>query len=160
MSAEQNKAIVHRTYKEYLDELDPAAADELLADDVVVYAVRAFGEGSGRENVKEAFSAFLSGFAERHTDVEDLIAEGDRIVARHTHHLKHVNEVFGIPPTGQQLSVWDIDIFRFENGKIAEWWTIDDNLGTMDNSVSSQNRASSRKPLLLTDRDRYRELLP
>jgi predicted ester cyclase len=105
MSAEQNKAIVRRIYKEYLDELDPAAADELLADDVVLHGVRAFGEGSRREIVKQGFSAFLSGFAERHTEVEDLIVEGDRVVARHTHHLKHVNEVFGIPPTGQQLSV-------------------------------------------------------
>jgi predicted ester cyclase len=132
MSAEQNKAIVRRIYKEFLDEFDPTAADELLADDVVLHGVRAFGEGSGREIVKEGFSAFLSGFAERHTEVEDLITEGDRVVARHTHHLKHVNEVFGIPPTGQQLSVWGIDIFRFENGQIAEWWVLDDNLGMME----------------------------
>ena len=132
MSAERNKALVRRIYTDYLDELDPAAADELLADDVVLHGVRAFGEGSGRENLKEGFSAFLSGFAERHTDVEDLIVEGDGVVARHTHHLKHVNEVFGIPPTGQQLSVWGIDIFRIENGQIAEWWVIDDNLGMME----------------------------
>ena len=132
MPAEQNKAIVRRIYKEYLDELDPAAADELLADDVVLHAVRAFGEGYGRDEIKEGFSAFLSGFADRHTEVEDLIVEGERVVARHTHHLKHVNEVYGIAPTGKQLSVWGIDIFRFENGKIAEWWIIDDNLGMME----------------------------
>jgi predicted ester cyclase len=131
MSAEQNKAIVRRIYKEYLDELNPAAADELLAADVVVHGARAFGEASGRENVKQGFSSFLSGFAERRTEVEDLVAEGDRIVARHTHYAKHVNEVFGIPPTGQQLSVWGIDIFRIENGKIVEWWVIDDTLGMM-----------------------------
>ena len=145
MSAEQNKAIVRRIYKEYLDELDPAAADELLADDVVLHAVRAFGEGSGRENIKEGFSAFLSSFAERHTDVEDLIAEGDRIVARHTHYLKHVNEVYGIAPTGKQLSVWGIDIFRFENGKIVEWWIIDDNLGMMEQLGAIPNPGQSEE---------------
>ena len=145
MSAEQNKAIVRRIYKEYLDELDPAAADELLADDVVLHAVRAFGEGYGRETVKEGFSAFLSSFAERHTDVEDLIAEGDRIVARHTHHLKHVSEVYGIAPTGKQLSVWGIDIFRFENGKIAEWWIIDDNLGVMEQLGAIPNPGQSEE---------------
>ncbi len=132
MSAEQNKAIVSRFYKEFLDELDPAAADELLAADVVLHGVRAFGEGSGREELKQGFSAFLSGFAERRTEVEDLMVEGDRVVARHTHHLKHVGEVFGIPPTGQQLSVWGIDIFRIEDGRIAEGWVIDDNLGMME----------------------------
>ncbi len=131
MSAEHNKATVRRIYKEYLDELDPKAADELLADDVVLHGARAFGEGFGREELTQGFSAFLSSFAERHTDVEDLISEGDRVVARHTHHLKHVNEVYGIPPTGQRLSVWGIDIFRFENGQVAEWWIIDDNLGMM-----------------------------
>jgi steroid delta-isomerase-like uncharacterized protein len=145
MSAEQNKAIVRRIYKEYLDELDPAAADELLADDVVLHGVRAFGEGYGRETVKEGFSAFLSSFAERHTDVEDLIAEGDRIVARHTHHLRHVNEVYGIPPTGKQLSVWGIDIFRFENGKIVEWWIIDDNLGMMEQLGAIPNPGQSEE---------------
>ena len=145
MSAEHNKAIVRRIYKEYLDELDPAAADELLADDVVLHAVRAFGEGSGRENIKEGFSAFLSSFAERHTDVEDLIAEGDRIVARHTHHLKHVNDVFGIPPSGKRLSVWGIDIFRFEDGKVAEWWIIDDNLGMMEQLGAIPNPGQSEE---------------
>ena len=146
MSAGQNnKTIVRRIYEEYLDELDPAAADELLADDVVLHAVRAFGEGAGRETVKEGFSAFLSSFAERHTDVEDLIAEGDRIVARHTHHLKHVNEVYGIAPTGKQLSVWGIDIFRFENGKIAEWWIIDDNLGLMEQLGAIPNPGQSEE---------------
>ena len=132
MSAEHNEASVRRLYKEYIDELDPSATDELLAADVVLHGVRAFGDGYGRDEVKEGFSAFLSGFAERHTDVEDLIVEEDHVVARHTHHLRHVNEVFGIPPTGQQLSVWGIDIFRFENGKVAEWWVIDDNLGMME----------------------------
>jgi steroid delta-isomerase-like uncharacterized protein len=131
MSAERNRAVVGRIYKEFLDELDPSAADELLAADVVVHGVAAFGEGAGREEVKRGFSAFLSAFAERRTDVEDVIVEGDRAVARHTHHLKHVDEVFGIPPTGRQLSVWGIDIFRFENGKIAEWWVMDDNVGMM-----------------------------
>jgi predicted ester cyclase len=131
MSAEHNEAIVRRIYSEYLDELDPSAADELLDADVVLHGVGAFGEGYGRENVKEGFSAFLSGFAERHTDVEDVIAQGDRVVVRHTHHLKHVDEVLGIPPTGQRLSVWGIDIFRIEDGRIAEWWVIDDNMGMM-----------------------------
>ena len=98
----------------------------------MLHGVRAFGEGSGRETLKQGFSAFLSGFADRHTEVEDLIVEGDRVVARHTQHLKHVNEVFSIPPTVQQLSVWGIDTFRFEHGKIAEWWVIDDNLGMME----------------------------
>ena len=120
-----------RIYKAYLDELNPSAADELFATNVVLHGVHAFGDGYGREEVKEGFSAFLSSFADRRTDVEELIAEGERVVARHTHHLKHVNEVFGIPPTGQQLTVWGIDIFRFENEKIVEWWVIDDNLGMM-----------------------------
>jgi steroid delta-isomerase-like uncharacterized protein len=131
ISAEHNEAIVHRIYKEYLDELDPSAADELLDADVVLHGVAAFGDGYGRENVKEGFSAFLSGFAERHTDVEDVIAQGDRVVVRHTHHLKHVDEVFGVPPTGRQLSVWGVDIFRVEDGRIAEWWVIDDTMGMM-----------------------------
>jgi predicted ester cyclase len=131
MSAEHNEAIVRRIYSEYLDELDPSAADELLDADVVLHGVAAFGQGYGRENVKEGFSAFLSGFAERHTDVEDVIAQGDRIVVRHTHHLKHADEVFGVPPTGRQLNVWGIDIFRLEEGRIAEWWVIDDTMGMM-----------------------------
>ena len=76
MSAQHNEASVRRIYKEYLDELDPSAADELLAADVVLHGVRAFGDGYGRDEVKEGFSTFLSGFAERHTDVEDLITEG------------------------------------------------------------------------------------
>jgi predicted ester cyclase len=146
MSAEHNEASVRRLYKEYIDELDPSAADELLAADVVLHGVRAFGDGYGRDEVKEGFSAFLSGFAERRTDVEDLIVAGDRVVARHTHHLKHVNEVFGIPPTDQQVSVWGIDIFRFENGQIAEWWVIDDGSGMMQQLGAIPEPGLSEEP--------------
>ncbi len=146
MSAEHNEASVRRLYKEYIDELDPSAADELLVADVVLHGVRAFGDGYGRDDVKQGFDAFLSGFAERRTDVEDLIVAGDRVVARHTHHLKHVNEVFGILPTGQQLSVWGIDIFRFENGKIAEWWVIDDGLGMMQQLGAIPEPGLSEEP--------------
>lgn len=131
MSSDDNIAMLRRLYAEFLDNGDENAADEILDPDIVIHGVAPFGTATGREVIKQGFRMFLSGFDERHTDVEDLVAEGDQIASRHTHHMRHVREALGIPATGKQVAVSGMDIFRIEDGKIAEWWVLDDTLGML-----------------------------
>ena len=63
--------------------------------------------------------------------LEDLIADGDRVVARVTTSGTHGGEFMGAPATGKRISVQEVDIFRIENGKIAEAWAAVDFFGML-----------------------------
>ena len=132
MSAIEHTERVRRFYDGFLDRGEMEAADELLAPEVVVHTVAPFpGNVVGREAVKQGFSGFLSGFSNKHTDVEGLIDEADQIVVRHTHHMTHDRPALGLAATGKELSIFGVDIFRFDQGQVVEWWVIDDNLGLL-----------------------------
>jgi steroid delta-isomerase-like uncharacterized protein len=63
--------------------------------------------------------------------VEDMIAEGDKVVLRYTLEGTHEGELFGIPPSGRQLSIKSISVERVSDGKIREHWRVTDSLDMM-----------------------------
>lgn len=66
-----------------------------------------------------------------HNVIEDTIASHDKVVVRLTSQGRHVSEAFGIPPTGKTTSMQTIEIYRFEDGKIAERWVVSDTVSLM-----------------------------
>ena len=76
-------------------------------------------------------SALLSAFPDLQVDVEDLVADGEKLVTRYTVHGRHHGELMGIPATGKQISISGIAIDRFENGQSIEHWEIIDQLSLM-----------------------------
>jgi predicted ester cyclase len=74
------------------------------------------------DTFKKASSEAREGFPDLTIDVEDLIAEGDRVTARVTMRGTHSGEFQGIAPTGKQVEVKAIDMFRIEGCKIVEHW--------------------------------------
>jgi predicted ester cyclase len=64
-----------------------------------------------------------------HADIEDVICEGDRVVARVTMHGKHLGEFLGQEPTGKEFAVEHIHIWRMDDGKVIEHWSVRDDLG-------------------------------
>jgi predicted ester cyclase len=64
-----------------------------------------------------------------HAEIEDEICEGDKVVARVTMHGHHVGEFLGRPPTGKEFAVKQIHIWRLEDGKVIEHWSVRDDLG-------------------------------
>jgi steroid delta-isomerase-like uncharacterized protein len=63
--------------------------------------------------------------------VEDIVTQGDRVAARYKFNGTHKKAYMGIPPTGKKVSMASIWIFRIKDGKIAEVWSVTDNLGLM-----------------------------
>ena len=74
---------------------------------------------------------YLSAFPDLHITVEDMIAEGDKIVARLTMRGTHQGAFLGIPPTGKQVTGTAIDINRITGGKSVEHWNNSDTLGLL-----------------------------
>ena len=60
--------------------------------------------------------------------IEEMVAEGDRVMVRWSSCGTHQGEFHGLPPTGKQVTNSGINIFRIENGRIAEVWDIFDRL--------------------------------
>ena len=74
---------------------------------------------------------FLKAFPDLHLTVEDMIAEGDKVVTRFTSRGTQTGAFMGIPPTGKQVTVSSIVIARIADGKIVEEWGLDDQMGML-----------------------------
>jgi predicted ester cyclase len=74
---------------------------------------------------------FREAFPDSYFTVEDMIAEGDKVVTRKTFHGTHEGEFIGIPPSGKTVTIELIDIVRISEGMVVEHWFIGDNLGMM-----------------------------
>ena len=129
MSTEENKALIRRAYEEGFNQRNLAVLDEVDASDFVVH--NASTTMQGLEAFKQFLSLYLTAFSEARFTIEDLIAEGDRVVARHTFRGIHTGDLMGIAPTGKQVTTTGVTITRFANGKGVELWGNSDDLGLL-----------------------------
>lgn len=130
MSAD-NKAVFRRYFEEVLNAGNLALVDDLIARGYVSHYPTGYDFGGGPEGVKQIVSAVRTGFPDVHFTVEDVIAEGDKVVGRWTFRGTHQGDFMGILPTGRKVSVMGIAIYRIARGKIAEAWVAWDSLGLL-----------------------------
>ncbi|MET8159494.1 ester cyclase [Sphaerisporangium sp. NPDC005289] len=104
--------------------------DEVVDPDVVVRTPLPI-DATGAQALKEVFGRLLRAFPDLHIAVEDVIAEGDKIVYRNTVTGTHQGEYMGLAPTGRSISYNEIFIFRFADGRITETWGVVDVLSQM-----------------------------
>ena len=130
MSAEENKAIFRRYVEEVSNEGNLDLVDEIF-DRYLAHQSDGHAEERGPEDVKRFIGEFHQAFPDFHSEIEDQIAEGDKVVTRWTMHGTHRGEFRGIAPTGKQITVTGIGIFRFSDGKVVESWDNFDQLGMM-----------------------------
>jgi steroid delta-isomerase-like uncharacterized protein len=129
MSTETNKAIVRRYIEQVVNDQRHDLVDEFLVDTVELH-----GPGSsiiGRNAVVEWHAMFTSAFPDWHTTVDEMVAEGDKVVVRITSNGTHQGEMQGIPATGKPVTQNAIIIYRLTNGKIVEGRLQTDNLSMM-----------------------------
>jgi predicted ester cyclase len=128
VSAETNKALVRRFYEE-IDKGNLAAMDELVAENYIDHSPPPFpGLSSGRAGLKEAFEIFWVATPGRH-DIEDQIAEGDKVVTRIRVTGTHEHDLPGISKTGNKLETTATVVHRIEDGMLVEKWSNKDELG-------------------------------
>ena len=130
MSAEENKDIFRRYVEEVGNEGKLELADEIF-DRYLAHQSDGAALERGPEDVKRFMGEFQEDFPDFHTEIEDQIAEDDKVVTRWTMRGTHRREFRGIAPTGNALEITGIGIFRFSEGKVVESWDNFDQLGMM-----------------------------
>lgn len=129
---EQNKTTVQRYVDEVANGRNPAALSDLIAADYLHYADSGVSfELRGPVFVQREVAAVNHAFANAHLTIEDLIAEGDKVVYRWQATGIHQGEFMGIAATGKAVTLTGITILRLADGKIAERWGSADMLGLM-----------------------------
>ena len=131
MLTENNKALVRGYIEEVFNKKNLAALEELISPNHIDHSAAAAGSPAGPEGSRQLIGMMLTAFPDLHVTIEDMIAEGDKVVFRMTMRGTQQGALGSIPPTGKQVAVSTIDIVRIEGGKIAEEWGIDDMLGML-----------------------------
>ena len=130
MATEENRAVIRRFLEEVFNQRKLAAIDQYMAADYVDHVLPP-GVPPTREGFKQFIGAFLEAFPDFRYTVEDLIAEGDRVVARLTAQGTQQGAFNGVPPTGKRATWSEMHIGRVANQQLAEHWGEIDNLGML-----------------------------
>jgi len=130
MSTEENKALARRAWEVVFNQRNLDALYEFNAADAVWHQPDQDLQGS--EEAKQWLARLFEAPPDLNASVEDVIAEGDKVVIRYTSRGTHQGETGGLgPPTGRQIELGGIAVQRFEDGKIVEFWDRFDNLSLL-----------------------------
>ena len=124
-----NERLVRRFFEEFCNDRRAEVADEIVAADYVAYGPQA-PPALGPDGVKERVGLYQDA-VDGHWEIQEIFSAGDRVVARWIGTGTHQGELMGLAPTGASIAVDAISVFRIEDGKIAEEWTVWDALGLL-----------------------------
>jgi predicted ester cyclase len=136
--AAANKALVRRFYTEVYVNWNMAFADETIAPQ---FTSHDWPDGStGPTAFRNYYAALRSAVPDARYEVDDLIAEGDRVVVRWRLLGTHKGAFRGIAPTGRPIVLKGIAIYRVENGRLMERWVVSDLYGVLEESGALSRR--------------------
>jgi steroid delta-isomerase-like uncharacterized protein len=130
MTPEENKAIVRRWFAE-TDRGNSGIVDELCAPDYVDHSPPLPGMPAGSTGVRRANELLRAAFPDTVHVIEDLLADGDKVVTRLRARATFTGEILGIPPNGKVVEIGGIAIHRLVDGKLVEHWAQADLLSFM-----------------------------
>jgi len=123
----RNVGLIHRVFSEIWSKGNVDLIDDLFAENFVGHFP---GETlNGRRALVNQVNAHRSSFPDWKEEVEDTIADHDRVVVRFRSRGTNLGEFLGNPPTGNRVEISEVAIFRLSDGKIIEQWVYPDILG-------------------------------
>jgi predicted ester cyclase len=124
---ERNKAVIRRFIEEVQNKKDYAVFDE-LNDPEFVNLSSPPGIPANREGGKMYLRGFLNAFPDSYFTIDEMIAEGDRVVTKKTFTGTHTADFGDILATGKRVTLQYVDIMRLRDGRIVEHWMSMDQL--------------------------------
>jgi len=118
--SEENKTVARRWIEELWNKGNLSVADEVLAPTYVHIDPSTPDLGGGPEGEKKRVTLYRTAFPDLHLNIDDLIAESDKVVIRWTCRGTHRGELSGIAPTGKPITLTGVSLCRLANGKAVE----------------------------------------
>lgn len=128
--SERNKAIARAEF-EVWSSGEVERLDDLVAPDVVHHDPYDPNAADGLEGLKRSIAANRAAFPDMRIEIEDQVAEGDKVVTRWVATMTHEGELGGAAATGNRVTLAGTTIERFEDGKVVEAWRSMDTLGLL-----------------------------
>ncbi len=137
MTDERNKDLVSRHFEEIWNHRDLSACEELMAKDFVEHAAAPFADSppgavDGPQAMRGTVEWLVSQFPDIHMTIDELVADGDIVVARVTSEGTNTGKPNGfLPPSGKRFRSQQSHWFRVQDDKLAEHWATRDDLASM-----------------------------
>jgi predicted ester cyclase len=138
MTTDEMKAVIRRWVEDVWNDGNLGRADELMTPDYVVHVGPQ--DFHGPAGFKQLCSAYRAAFPDMHIAIDDLIAEGDRVVWRFTARGTQTGQLFDLPPTGKRMEIGGFVISRFAGSRWVEDWA------NWDVSLMLQQLGAARVP--------------
>jgi steroid delta-isomerase-like uncharacterized protein len=122
---EKNKKLVETLCKTVFQKHDFSQLDDIMRDDYIQHNP---DTPQGKAGFKQFFEQMFKAMPDWSYTIKKIVAEGDTVMMYSTTTATHSGEWLGNPPTGNKLNFDVVDIFRIEDGKIAEHWDVADTL--------------------------------
>jgi steroid delta-isomerase-like uncharacterized protein len=131
LEASMDHAATIRRMYELISAHDIDGFGDILADDFVDHEELP-GLSPSKDGVMAFFRMYIAAFPDLRMTAEDVIASGDKVVARARATGTHQGEFMGMPPTGRHVDVQLVDIIRFgDDGLAREHWGVFDSMAMM-----------------------------
>ena len=121
----KNKKLVETLCMTVFQKHDFSKLDEIMRDDYIQHNE---DTPQGKAGFKAFFKQMFKAMPDFSYTIKKIVAEGDTVMMYSTTTATHSGEWLGNPPTGNKLNFDVVDVFRIEDGKIAEHWDVADTL--------------------------------
>jgi predicted ester cyclase len=128
MGIEENKKIA-KEFTERMGKCDNSALDELCTEDFALHALTWGRIEVDKQMFRQTNDGGHKAFSDYSMTVDDMVAEGDKVMVLSTRRGTNDGEFSGIPPSGNYVEINRFALYRFEDGKVAEMWAMDDIIG-------------------------------
>ena len=129
--SEGNKNVVRRLFEEVWNKGNLQVTDELFASTYAHHDPSSPDLGRGPESEKKRATLYRTAFPDLRLTIEEIIAEGETVMARWSCRGTHKGDLSGIAPTGKQFTISGVSIARFAGGKMVEGYVNWDALSLM-----------------------------
>lgn len=132
MASEENKAVVRRFVDEVQSKHRMDLVNELFSPEFVDHAVpQGMAPQRGTDHFKAFYGGMLRAFPDVRFTIVEQVAEGDKVATIKTARATHRGEFMGVGPTGNEVELPVVDVFRVAEGKLVEHWGAWDNLSLL-----------------------------
>lgn len=142
-----HKAVVNQFLTEAFERLDPQHLPYLVTEDFIAHPWTELGISRGPEGMKRVVLALRSSFSNARVVVKDLIAEGDKVVARYHFEADHCGGFAGVSASGRRVRTHGILVAHMRNGRIAECWREEDHVGLLQQLGAATALESGLRPV-------------